>query len=54
MCSFLNLRGADYHRDVCYNWGLGMLVIVGLQVITGGAGCCKGAVCDRGAGYFNL
>jgi hypothetical protein len=37
----LNCRGADYRRDVCYNWGLGMLVIVGLQVVIGGAGYCK-------------
>jgi hypothetical protein len=30
-------RGADYRRYVCYNWVLGMLVIIGFQVVTGGA-----------------
>ena len=39
-CRLLNYRGACYHRDAGYYWGLEVLVIVGLQVITGGASYC--------------
>ena len=62
----MNCRGADYRRDVCYNWVLGVLVIIGFQVTTGGASYCfivrvqvvtgsagypKGQLITGGAGY---